>query len=96
MQKLPISTVKKINELVDKATGKVLSGLRRDLRVSQQDASEWMGWADRSTLSRIEVGRRPVDLRELVRFAQLYHVTPEALMADITREYRGRQERSTK
>lgn len=53
---------------------------RFELRMSQQELADAMGYKTRSTIAKIESGENDVSQRKLQRFAQVLDTTPEALI----------------
>lgn len=53
---------------------------RYELRMSQQELAEAMGYKTRSTIAKIEAGENDVSQKKLIRFAQVLDTTPEALI----------------
>ncbi len=53
---------------------------RFELRMSQQELAEAMGYKTRSTIAKIESGENDVSQKKLQRFAQVLDTTPEALI----------------
>lgn len=54
---------------------------RFELRMSQQELADAMGYKTRSTIAKIESGENDVSQRKLQRFAQVLDTTPEALIS---------------
>lgn len=53
---------------------------RFELRMSQQELADAMGYKTRSTIAKIESGENDVSQKKLLRFAQVLDTTPEALI----------------
>lgn len=53
---------------------------RFELRMSQQELADAMGYKTRSTIAKIESGENDVSQKKLQRFAQVLDTTPEALI----------------
>ncbi len=53
---------------------------RYELRMSQQELADAMGYKTRSTIAKIESGENDVSQKKLQRFAQVLDTTPEALI----------------
>ncbi len=53
--------------------GARIAQVRRELKVTQQELSERMGFKDRQTLQQIEAGRRNLSAEELVRLMAITH-----------------------
>ncbi len=53
---------------------------RYELRMSQQELAEAMGYKTRSTIAKIESGENDVSQKKLQRFAEILDTTPEALI----------------
>lgn len=64
---------------MDQLIGSRLREARKNAGMFQADAAEKMGMS-RPTLSAIESGKRTVTAEEIIRFAELYHVTSEYLL----------------
>lgn len=54
---------------------------RFELRMSQQELADAMGYKTRSTIAKIESGENDVSHKKLLRFAAVLDTTPEALIA---------------
>lgn len=59
--------------------GERVKKLRLDLRLSQQQLAERMGYSSGSSINKIETGR-PVTQKIIVRLADALHTTPAYLM----------------
>jgi transcriptional regulator with XRE-family HTH domain len=57
--------------LVDRAFGRALATARDERGLSQDGLALAMGWKNRSTVAKIEAGRRPVSLSEAHLLAQI-------------------------
>lgn len=57
---------------------------RYELRMSQQELADAMGYRTRSTIAKIESGENDVSQRKLVRFASVLDTTVEALISGIS------------
>ncbi|WP_194611647.1 helix-turn-helix domain-containing protein [Clostridium vitabionis] len=64
---------------MDQLIGSRLREARKNAGMFQADAAEKMEMS-RPTLSAIESGKRTVTAEEIIRFAELYHVTSEYLL----------------
>lgn len=56
---------------------------RYELRLSQQELAEAMGYKTRSTIAKIESGENDVSQKKLQRFAAVLDTTPEALISGL-------------
>ena len=54
---------------------------RFELRMSQQELAQAMGYKTRSTIAKIEAGENDVSHKKLQKFAQVLDTTPEALVS---------------
>lgn len=54
---------------------------RFELRMSQQELADAMGYKTRSTIAKIESGENDVSQRKLQKFAEILDTTPEALIS---------------
>ncbi len=54
---------------------------RFEIKMSQQELADAMGYKTRSTIAKIESGENDVSQKKLQRFAQVLDTTPEALIA---------------
>ncbi len=54
---------------------------RYELRMSQQELAEAMGYKTRSTIAKIEAGENDVSQKKLQKFAMVLDTTPEALVS---------------
>lgn len=57
---------------------------RFELRMTQQELAEAMGYKTRSTIAKIESGENDVSQRKLQKFAAVLETTPEALLGGAT------------
>ena len=90
MQKLPNETIAQIHRIWDRAVGKVISAERRGLKISQEELGKYMGWRNRSTVSRIERGVRPVAIREIPILARLLNMSVTQMTDEIYRQATAR------
>lgn len=58
---------------------------RYELKMSQQELADAMGYKTRSTIAKIESGENDVSQRKLQKFAQVLETTPEALIGGYAR-----------
>ena len=63
------------------AVGENIRKRRLELRMSQQDLADAMGYKTRSTVAKIESGENDVSQKKLQRFAAVLNTTVEALIA---------------
>lgn len=61
---------------------------RYELRMSQQELAEAMGYKTRSTIAKIESGENDVSQKKLQRFAAVLDTTPEALISGLAPQAR--------
>ena len=55
---------------------------RYELRMSQQELADAMGYKTRSTIAKIESGENDVSQKKLRRFAEVLETTVEALVSE--------------
>jgi DNA-binding XRE family transcriptional regulator len=75
------------NDRWNKAVAAVVSASRRDADISQEILAEKMELS-RNTLVRIESGKRPMTIPELMRFAKVLKLSPTVLIDLIVRWHR--------
>ena len=73
--------------------GKVISAERRELKMSRAELGAYMGWQDRSTVSRIERGVRPVAVREIPLLARRLKMTVTQMTEEINRQATATRQR---
>ena len=76
-----------IRERMDRAISLVLAATRRELRMSQPDLAEELGWT-RNEIANVERRRRRVTAAEVVMFANVFRMSPESLWGRILAWYR--------
>ena len=59
---------------------------RYELRMSQQELADAMGYKTRSTIAKIESGENDVSQRKLLKFAAVLDTTPETLLCGFERQ----------
>ena len=84
VQRISIATLRAQERAWDRAAGHVLKAERNLYNIEQEEATELLGWPDRSRISRIERGLRPVRGHEIWQLARLYKTTAEKLVAEIS------------
>ncbi len=57
---------------------------RFEMKLSQQDLADAMGYKTRSTIAKIESGENDVSHKKLIRFAEVLDTTPEALVSGVS------------
>ena len=62
---------------------------RYELRMSQQELADAMGYKTRSTIAKIESGENDVSQKKLRRFAEVLETTVEALVSEISGLFAG-------
>ena len=66
------------------AVGRNVKMLRKAQKLSQSDLADRMGWSDiqihQVTIARLEGGKRPTSVDELVALAMIHGVTPASLL----------------
>ena len=63
------------------AVGDNIKKRRYELKMSQQELADRMGYKTRSTIAKIESGENDVSHKKLVQFAQILDTTPEELIS---------------
>jgi transcriptional regulator with XRE-family HTH domain len=66
------------------SVGSNIKKRRYELRMSQQELADAMGYRTRSTIAKIESGENDVSQRKLMRFASVLDTTVEALISGIS------------
>ena len=68
----------------DRVAALVISTLRRDLDVTQEELADRIGWT-RDAVANAERGRRHLRISDLIMIAQALRMEPEALTRKIVR-----------
>jgi transcriptional regulator with XRE-family HTH domain len=68
----------------DRVAALVISTLRRDLDVTQEELADRIGWT-RDAVANAERGRRHLRISDLIMIAEGLHMEPEALTRKIVR-----------
>ena len=70
-----------IAEVIFMSVGTNIRQRRYELRLSQQELADAMGYKTRSTIAKIESGENDVSQKKLKKFAEVLNTTVEALIS---------------